>query len=127
MRDGGVLDGGAWPIRTGVEGAWGNVGPEGRYLAGFDPDVVDPAGEWQGRSSWSRNRDDAIRFPGREEAEACYHAAPADAPLRPGGTPNRPLSVCRVAVEYEPPRLPPVAENPGRQSLLEQLDLDGAI
>lgn len=69
----------------------------------------------------------AIRFLGREEAEACYHAAPADAPLRPDGTPNRPLSVYRVAVEYEPPRLPPVANNPGRQSLLEQLDLDGAI
>ena len=32
----------------------------------------------------------------------------------------------RVAFEYEPPRLPPVAENPGCQSLLEQLDVDGA-
>ena len=53
--------------------------------------------------------------------------APADAPLRPDGTPNRPLSVYRVAFEYEPPRVPLVAENPGRQSLLEQLDLDGAI
>jgi len=83
--------------------------------------------DWQRRSSWSRNRDDAIRFPGHEEAEACYHAAPAGAPLRPDGTPNRPLSVYRVAVEYEPSRLPPVANNPGRQSLLEQLDLDGAI
>jgi len=28
-----------------------------------------------------RNRDDAIRFLGRGEPEACYHAAPADAPL----------------------------------------------
>ncbi len=91
------------------------------------PDVVDPAGEWQRRSSLSRNRDDAIRFPGREEAEACYHAAPADAPLRPDGTPDRPLSVYRVAFEYEPPRLPPVAEIPGRQSLREQLDLAGTI
>jgi len=122
------VDGGVWLSRcTGVEGTWGNVEPKGRYLAGFDPDVVDPTWEWQGRSSWSRNRDDAIRFLGREEAEACYHATPADAPLRPDGTPNRPLSVYRVAFEYEPPRLPPVAENPGRQSLLEQLDLDGAI
>jgi len=89
--------------------------------------VVDPAREWQRRSSWSRNRDDAIRFLGREEAEACYQAAPADAPLRPDGTQNRPLSVCRVAVGYEPSRLPPVAENPEHQSLLGQLDLDGAI
>ena len=121
-------DGGAWLIRcTGVEGAWGNVEPEGRYLAGFGPDVVDPAGEWQGRSSWSRNRDDAIRFPGREEAEACCHAALADAPLRPDGTPDRPLSVCRVAFGVRASRLPPVAENPGRQSLPGQLYLDGAI
>ncbi len=45
-------DGGVWLIRcTGVEGTWGNVEPEGRYLTGFDPDVADPAGEWQGRSS----------------------------------------------------------------------------
>ena len=45
----------------------------------------------------------------------------------PAAPPDRPLSVCRVAVEFEPPRLPPVAENPGRQSLLGQLGLDGAI
>ena len=88
--------------------------------------MVDPAREWQRRSSWSRNRDDAIRFLGRGEPEACYHAAPADAPLRPDGTPDRPLSVYRVAFEYGPPGLPPVAENPGRRSLREQLDLDGA-
>jgi len=95
--DGGV-DGGAWLIRcTGVEGAWGKVELRGRYLAGFDPDVVDPTGDWHGRSSWSRNREDAIRFLGREEAEACCHATPADAPLCPDGTPNRPLSVYRLA------------------------------
>jgi hypothetical protein len=91
----------------------------GRYLAGFDPDVVDPGREWQGRSGWSRNGADAIRFLSRDEAEACYHAAPAGAPLRPGGIPGRPLPVCRVAFGYELPRLPPVAKNPGRQSLLE--------
>ena len=120
------VDGGVWLIGcTGVEGTGGNVDPEGRYLAGSGPDVVDPTGEWQRRSSWSRTGDDAIRFPGRGKAEACYHAAPADAPLGPGGTPNRPLSVHRVAVEYEPPGLPPVAENPGRQSLLGQLDPGG--
>jgi hypothetical protein len=100
------MDGGAWLIRTGVEGAWGNVGLRRRYLAGFGPDVVDPAGEWQGRSSWSRNRADAIRFPGRGGAGACCNAAPADALLRPGGTPDRPLSVYRVAVAFEPPGLP---------------------
>ena len=66
--------------------------PEGRYLAGFDPDVVDPAGDWQGRSSWSRTGDNAIGFSGRGEAGACCHAAPAGALLRPGGTPGRPLS-----------------------------------
>ena len=59
------------------------------------------------------------------EAEACYHAAPADALLGPGGTANRPLSVYRVAVEPEPPGLAPVAENPQHQSLLGQLYLDG--
>jgi len=36
-------DGGVWLSRcTGVEGTWGNVGLRRRYLAGFDPDVVDP-------------------------------------------------------------------------------------
>ena len=42
-------------------------------------------------------------------------------------SPNRPSSVYRVAFEYEPPGLPPVAQTPRHQSLLEQLDLDGAI
>lgn len=112
---------------TGVEGIWGNVEPEGRCLAGFGPDVVDPGREWQGRPSWSRNGDDAIRFLSRQEAEACCNAAPAGAPLRPDGTPDRPLSVCRVVFGYELPRLPPVAENPGHPSLLEQLGLDEAI
>ncbi len=37
------VDGGAWLIRcTGIEGAWGRCEPKDRYLAGFDPDVVDP-------------------------------------------------------------------------------------
>ena len=79
-----------------------------------------PAGAWQGRSSWSHNRDEAIRFLSHEEAEACCHATPADAPLRPDGTPDRPLSVYRVALEYEPPRLPPATDNPGHQSLLRR-------
>ncbi len=100
---------------------------EGPVLAGFDPDVVDPTGEWQGRSGWSRNRDDAIRFLSRGEAEACYDATPADAPLRPDRTSTRPSSVCRVAFEYEPPGPSPAAQNPEHQSLLEQVDLDGAI
>jgi hypothetical protein len=30
----------------------------------------------------------------------------------PRGLRDRPLSVCRVAVEYEPPRLPPTAKDP---------------
>ena len=76
-----------------------------------------PAGAWQGRSSWSRNRDEAIRLLSHEEAEACCHAIPADAPLRPDGTPDRPLSVYRVALKYEPPRLPPATDNLGHQSL----------
>lgn len=85
-----------------------------------------PGREIPGRSSWSRDGDDAIWFLGRGEAEACYHAVPADALLGPGGTANRPLSVYRVAVEPEPPGLAPVAENPQHQSRLGQLDLDGA-
>ncbi len=112
---------------TGVEGTGGNVEPEGRYLAGSDRGVVDPAGEWRGRSGWSGSGDDAIRFLGRGEAGACDHAAPAGALLRPGGTANRPLSVYRVASGDEPAGLAPVAENPQHQSLLGRLCLDGAI
>ena len=89
--------------------------------------MVDPTGEWQGRSGWSRNRMTRSGSSAAGEAEACYHATSADALLRPDGTPNRPSSVYRVAFEYEPPGLPPVAQNPGHQSLLEQLDLNGAI
>ena len=84
----------------GVEGAWGNVEPKGRYLAGFDPYVVDPTGGMAAPVQLVRNSDDAIRFLGRGEAEACYHAAPADALLGPGATPDRPVGV-RVAIEYE--------------------------
>jgi hypothetical protein len=83
--------------------------------------VVERAGEWQGRSGSSRNGMT------RSGSLACYRTTSADALLRPGGTPNRPSSVCRVAFGFEPPGLPPVARNPGRQSPLEQLDLDGAI
>jgi hypothetical protein len=93
---------------------------------GFDPDVVDPAGEWQAGPGWSRNRDDAIRLLSRGEAEACCHAAPADAPLRPDGTLIRPPSIYWVAFGYEPPGLPPVAQDVGHQCLLEQLGPDGA-
>jgi len=47
--DGGGTGGGVWLIRcTGVEGTGGTVEPEGRYLAGFGPDVVDPAGGMAG-------------------------------------------------------------------------------
>ncbi len=95
---------------AGVESTWGTVGPEGWYLAG---------------SSWSRKGDDAIRFLSRGDAGARCHAAPAGALLRPDGTPDRPLPVCRVAVECEPPRLARHAENSRLQSLLGQLDLDG--
>ncbi len=77
----------------GVEGAWGNVEPKGRYLAGFDPYVVDPTGGMAAPVQLVRNSDDAIRFLGRGEAEACYHAAPADALLGPGATPDRPVGV----------------------------------
>ena len=96
----------------GVVGTWGNVELRGRYFAGFDPDVVGPDRGMAG-PCWSRKRADAIRFLSREEAEACRNAAPAGAPLRPDGTPNRPPPVCRVAVEYELPRLPRSRRTPG--------------
>jgi hypothetical protein len=52
-------------------------------------------------------------------------AAPADALLGPGGSTNRPLSLYRVAVGFEPAGLAAVAENAGLQGLLAQLCLDG--
>jgi hypothetical protein len=67
------------------------------------------------------------RFLSLREAEARHHATPADAPLRRDGISARTLSVYQAALKYEPPGLPPVAQIPGQQSLLEQLDLDGAI
>lgn len=62
------------------------------------------------------------------EAEACYHARPADALLGPPeGTPDWPPSVYQAAFGYEPPGLPPAAQNPRHHSLPGQLDLDWAI
>ncbi len=43
MSGRGGADGGVWLIRcTGLESTWGNAELRGRYLAGFDPDLVDP-------------------------------------------------------------------------------------
>jgi hypothetical protein len=84
-----------------------------------------PSSRRQGGPGWSRIRDDAIRFLSREAEVGC-HATPAEALLRPDGTLNWPLSVYQAALKYEPPGLPPVAQNPRHQSLLEQVDLDGA-
>ena len=91
------------------------------------PDVVDLAGEGQGPVGLVPHRDDAIGSPAAGTPEPAPRAAPAGALLRPGGTPDRPLPVSRVAVASGPAGLPAVAENSGHQGRLGQLDLDGAI
>jgi hypothetical protein len=98
--------------------------PKGLYLAGFGPDVVDRARGWQGRSGWSRDRDDAIRFLSRGGSGSLLPRGTLRRLLRPDGTADRPSCVYRIAVGYEPPA---VARNRGHQGLPEQLDLDGAI
>jgi hypothetical protein len=113
---------------TGVIGTWGQVEPIGRYLSGFDPNAIDPTGEFQGRSSWTRNRDKAIRFTTRQDAQACLDATPADAPFRPDGTPNRPLATYETDIELVPVRdLPPRAGDPETDRILEELWLDGLV
>ncbi len=119
------VDSGAWLIRcTALRAHGATSNPKGRYLAGFDPYVVDPTGEWQRRSSWSATgmRRSGSSAAGKPKPATTRHPptpCSARAALRTG------LPVYRVAVEYEPSRLAPVAENPEHQSLLGQLYLDG--
>ena len=102
----------------------GNVEPKGRYRAGF------------ARTWWIRpgNGSAGPAGPGtgttRSGSPAAGKPKPATTrhpptPCSARAAPRTGLSVYRVAVEFEPPRLAPVAENPEHQSLLGQLYLDG--
>ena len=92
----------------------GNVELRGRYLAGFDPDVVEPrpgdgrAGPAGQGTGLARSGSSAAR--NRKPATTRHLPTPL---LRPDGTLDRPLSVCRVAFEYELPRLPRSRRTPG--------------
>jgi hypothetical protein len=103
----------------GVIGAHGNVPPVGRWLAGFDPNLI-PAEDCQGLSTWAIHRSGAIRFRTRDEAQECIDAVPADNPRRADGTANRQLDRYRLVIEH----VTPEPAKP-RMSLLDEMRLDG--
>lgn len=107
---------------VGVLGAYGDALPSGRWLAAFDPSLIDETGDFQGLSSWTTLRPKAIRFPTREAAQDCIDATPAGAPRRPDGTANRPLARFRLVIEHVAPEPPKP-----RMSLLDQMRLDGVL
>lgn len=59
---------------TGMDGAYGPVRPVGSYLVSFDPNAVDPTGEFQGLVTWSTSIKDALRFRSEGEAHGCIEA-----------------------------------------------------
>ena len=77
---------------VGVIGAHGNVPPVGRWLAGFDPNLI-PAEGCEGLSTWAIDRSGAVRFRTRDEAQDCIDAVPDDNPRRADGTAAPPVSV----------------------------------
>ena len=69
-RDGYAASSRAWPVPASPPAHLGGL----RTYRALAVDYGRPHDRfvgWQRRSSWSRNRDDAIRFLGRDEAEAC--------------------------------------------------------
>jgi hypothetical protein len=63
-------------------------GPEGEYLAAFDPE----AGDGWGDATFTRDVTKALRFPDLSAAYHFYGTRPARRPTRPDGRPNRPLT-----------------------------------
>jgi len=106
---------------VGVIGAHGNVPPVGRWLAGFDPNLI-PAEGCEGLSTWAIDRSGAVRFRTRDEAQDCIDAVPDDNPRRADGTANRILDRYRLVIEH----IVPEAPKP-RMSLLAEMSLDGTI
>jgi len=106
---------------VGVIGAHGNVPPVGRWLAGFDPNLI-PAEGCEGLSTWAIDRSGAVRFRTRDEAQDCIDAVPDDNPRRKDGTANRLLDRYRLVIEH----IVPEAPKP-RMSLLAEMSLDGTI
>ena len=107
---------------VGLIGTWGHVEPAGRWLCGYNPDLVDETGEYQGLSSWTSNRAKAIRFATREQAQECIDAVPGDNPRKPDGMPNQPLGRFRLVIELITPEPPKP-----KFDLLEEMRLDGTL
>lgn len=56
---------------TGVDGVYGNAVPIGFYLISWDPNAVDPTGQYMGLARWSKNLADAYRFATEADAHEC--------------------------------------------------------
>lgn len=70
-----------------------NRGPcdvEGHFLAAFDATT--------GKSTWTRDRYQAIHFSSAIEALKMYRTVHATDPIRPDGKPNRPLTAFTVSI-----------------------------
>lgn len=85
----------------------GNV-PVGLMLQSYDPDwrpsrAVRRANGYPdhqtGKADWTGDPEEAMRFPTKEAAHACWRAQSKVKPLRPDGQPNRPLTAYHVTVE----------------------------
>jgi hypothetical protein len=63
-------------------------GPDGEYLASFDPE----AGDGWGEAVFTRDVAKALRFPDFPAAYAFLGTRPTRRPVRPDGKPNRPLT-----------------------------------
>lgn len=70
----------------------GHPGPEGQYLASYDPEGNDG---W-GHANWTRDLGKAMVFDGAAAAHACWAQVSQTRPLRPDGCPNRPLTTFTV-------------------------------
>lgn len=106
---------------VGVIGAVGNVPPVGRWLAGFDPNLI-PQPDCEGLSTWASVRSLAVRFATRDQAQDCIDSVPDDHPVRANGTANRLLDRYRLVIEHVEPEVPKP-----RMSLLGEMALDGTI